>query len=290
MNSNVVGYKELEADLASKLESQYQYLMISGDVLGAYQVLGKLMRYKLIDKFDDRLDSKNKLFSKYGIAKDARFAVDLRKDSNYIPEWLFADIPYYFKSNLMMNERIGERRDFGYVVGVVLPRREIEVEFRLLNTSASAKNTVEELAQTYKTETGRELNIKSILEEVEVGYSRIYDIKINSVVMTKYKKLGYVLVFRSNKDGLFHAKIILKSTALTNSYIDIGNACKVLRRDLENNLNLPNVQIAFLADYRKQIVEQNKLVSETRAKLKDINKARAEATEIRELNRQNNKK
>lgn len=271
MNNNIAFYKNLEGTLKHNLESQYTQHMINGEIPQAYNILGSLMKYKLISKFDERLSTKNKIFAKAGIDKEHRFPVDLRKDTNFIAEWIYADIPNEIKTTLIAREHIGERRDFGYLVDITLPERHLPVKISLLNTPISAKNEVEAFGQTFKAEMGKELNVKSLMEEAYEGCCRIYNIKIDTQVLEKYKNIGHVLVYRSLKDNRFKAKILLKSKALQYYFIDIRQALSLVKNIMTNSLNLGDqLDIGLMADYRKAILVQKEIIKKNNVRLHNM--------------------
>ena len=276
MNKNIEVYKQLEKQLRNNLEAQYTGHLFNEEIPEAYSIVGKLMRYKLISKFDDRLSPKNKTFTNAGILKDHRFSVDLRKDTNFIPDWLYADLPTDINTVLVSKEHIGERRDFGYLVDITLPKREMEVKIKLMSTPISAKNEVEAFGKLYEQETGKKLNIKTIAEEAYHGCTRIYNIRIEATVLEKYRNIGQVLVYKSLKDNRFKVKLLVKSKALQYYFIDIRKAIASLKSALMRNLNLGEaVDIGVMADYRLAIAKQKKIVDDNNKKLYNMKELQA---------------
>ena len=272
MGSRLAYYKDLEERALASLESQYSMHIINGAAIEAYNVLGQLMRFKLINKFDDRLSKQGiKIFTKAGIDKDHRFKIDIRKDSNYIGDWLLGQLPHNYKVVLISKEHIGERRDFGYLVDITLPQRELEVNCSLVNTPASAKRELIKLAEEFEEENGKKLNIKELTEEVYTGCTRIYTLDMVSTTLDKYKKVGHLLVYKNMKTGQINIKALIKSKVLYYYFIDIRQALNTIKKSIiQNFTGLSNCSVGFLADYKKSVVKQKKIVEENNKRLSNM--------------------
>lgn len=267
--SNVSNYKELELELASRLEAQYQYLMFSGDILGAYQVLGKLMAYKLIDRTDERLDPKFKVFKKAGINIEDRFKYDLRKDSSYLPEWLFADLTHSFETNFIAEKHLGTCVEAYYEAEMVYPDKSVNVSIKLLNTARQARDAANEICNIYLKQTGKELKIGALANELANGYARAYEINIVGNCISRYRNLGYILVYKNIGSEGFTSFLALKHTAFINSFIDIKASFKTLGRDIKKNINLgDNLSIKLLINPEKAVKEQEKFMRDNREKIR----------------------
>lgn len=266
--SNVAAYKECEVELASKLEAHYQLLMFNKRYEEAVDVLGRLMAFKLIDRWDERLDKKYKPFKQAGISTEDRFKYDLRKDSNYSPEWLFADIPHYFGTTLRALGHMGKRVEGEYSCDMVYPEKELEIAFRLLNTPRSAKDAIESIGKTYLEETGKKLNVAALAEEAEVGFARVYEISISNNVVNGYKIMGYVVLVKSIIDGNFHGKLMMKYKVFKHLFVDIVTAQRLFAATIKDSLNMgENLKLGSIMDTRKAAAEQTKIIKEDRDKL-----------------------
>lgn len=85
MNPIIAEYKEYEKAAAQSLEAAYQMAMIEGDLEKAYNTLGDLMKFKLIDVDDPRIQKNNKMFKAGGIDKDHSFPIGLQTQYNLYP-------------------------------------------------------------------------------------------------------------------------------------------------------------------------------------------------------------
>ena len=266
--NNVEAYKNYETDLASTLEAQYNFLILSERPEEACDVLGRLMAFKLIDRWDERLNKKYKPFKNAGIITENRFKYDLRTDSNYLPEWLFADIPYRFGTKLKSFGHMGQRVEGEYSCDTVFPDKDLDVEFRILNTSKSAQTAVENIAKLYLEETGKALNVRSLMEEVEVGFSRVYEISILNNVVNGYKVLGYLVMIKSLTDGKFYAKLALKFKVFKYLFVDIATAQRVFVAEINDALKMgDNLKVSAIMDSKKAAEEQTRMMREDRDKL-----------------------
>lgn len=254
---NITAYKELETELASKLEAQYQYLMFNGDITGAYNILGRMMSYKLIDRTDERLDKKFKVFQKVGIDKDHRFRLDLRKDTNYIPDWLFADIPPTIMTNLVCQRHLVNNTEAYGDTSLVASDRKLKVRISLVNTPKKAENIAEDIIKLNTDNKSKGNNLDILKKELTVGFARVYEISIADKFIEKYRILGYVILYKNVYKNGFTSWIALKHNILKLSYIDIKSAYKIIGQALKNGFKtLDNLSLKILINPSNDCKEQ----------------------------------
>ena len=254
---NVKEYNNLGKELAERLEEQYEQYVANNEIHNAYEVLGKLMAYRLIEKDDYRLVKGYKPYKAAGIDKDDRFPKDLRKPGDYIGDWLYADLPYSFGAKLISQQHIGKRVEGAYECDMVYPERELSVGITLERSPKGASNSIESIALLYKEETGIIVETKQATDEARAGYIRVYRITIDSVIMHAYKDVGFVTVSKDKDTGEFKANIVVRTSVFKRYHIDIEDGCNNIVGAVKNSLGgLTGIKVGIPINYTKAINEQ----------------------------------
>jgi len=250
MDEEVKQYEEMRISLASSMEAQYNFFMVTGKMDMAYNILGKLMAYKLISFDDERVDPKNRAYKAAGIDANHRFPLDYRKDTRFIPEWLFADIPMKMNCSMETSKYWGKRVEGNYEGDIVIPERRLDIGINLVNTDRAAAAAAEGVIKMYA-ELGKKLSLAGMQEKVSIGVTRVYEITILSTVLSSYKTLGYVYLSRK-ENGAFAAKVLLKGKVLLDVRLPIMETYKVIADTIRNSFKLDeNLEVTAYSKHEK---------------------------------------
>lgn len=264
--NNVEAYKELGGLLKEKLERQFEYLIYSGNMEGAWMTLGRLMAYKLIDKNDERL-SKNYV-TYYPKHKDwgKLFPMDMRKDTGYIPEWFFADVNYNMTTVLRSVERMGKRVEGKYECDMIYPARDFKIRIRQVSNAKVARDAVENIVKLM----GVKLNahqMKEFKEEAACGFVRIYEITIDDQVLSRYRDIGYIILSR-HQSGVFTARLVLRTEVFKYYFISIEESIEILLGTFGEQVGIGNeLRLMTCKSYDREIREQRELAKENERKV-----------------------
>lgn len=256
MNPIIAEYKEYEKAAAQSLEAAYQMAMIEGDLEKAYNTLGDLMKFKLIDVDDPRIQKNNKMFKAGGIDKDHRFPLDYRRSTTYIPAWLFGELKMIGNAKLTTVEHLGERLENGYSGQTVFNSFDIMLRFRLAGTTKEVENALKMLQNIYKADTGKVPSVDKLKELLVSGVYRIYTIEVNGNCLPTNREIGVVIV--SIKDDQVHGRLYINYAALTSLWVRIRDAITAIKQEMSRiaGCSLFKTEI----DPAKFIKAQNELV------------------------------
>ena len=241
-------YKQLEAEIKEKFEIQYLYAMSNGELGEAYNILGKMMEYRLIDPDDARIEIDNKSFRAAGIDKNHRFLHDYRCDNGYNAPWLYGNLGYSKTIGCDTIEHIGRRVEGAYGGDTVITSSRLKLRvFQCSNRGqAGAAGTILDA----------ELKMNGKIRElVEAGVYRIYSIEIKSVCNKFYKHLGYALV--KSIDGNIVGTLYPNYDALVQNWLPIKETVLGIGGTIES---LINGKVTVGKSWESAIIEQGKLI------------------------------
>ncbi|MEM4385957.1 MAG: hypothetical protein QXD03_05360 [Candidatus Anstonellales archaeon] len=278
MNLVLEVYNDLREELRNNLEARYQHCIFIKDYAGAYEILGKLMEYRLIDRSDSRLTKEyhSKIFRKAKISSKHRFKYDLRDVDNcdYMPKWVIRDIPENFSTSLVTRKKAVKISEKSHESYTIQQPRNIKIGFKLVVKSKLAIDSIKDICNIYYNETGKVLQGINI-DEFTCGCSRIYTIDIESPIISQYKRLGYVIV-GVYSSGIIYVNVIIRTDVLNYLLIDIKKACNVISLALESNLGLQGkYNISYMVDYSKAIEIQNQLLNENNMLMQEIERMKS---------------
>lgn len=214
MNNELLEYKQFEDEIRDDLEAQYDLCMLNKDLEAAYNTLGKLMEYKLIDKDDPRIDSKNKAFKSAGIDKNHRFRYDYRNANQYMPTWLYGKLGFSRIIECNTISHWGKRVEGKYEGDVIFKSIKLKIRMSLCNNPGAADSIGYAL--------DKELNANGTLRElVNAGVYRVYSVDFYDCHFTN-KNIGYVVVRMTDNgaEGTFFSDY----DSLVNNWVPVKDA------------------------------------------------------------------
>lgn len=256
MNQQIVEYKEFENIIKENLEQKYQMEMIQGEVGQAYETLGEMMKFKVLDPDDPRLDNKNKLFKSGGVDPHHRFTFDYRKSTSYMPAWLFGVLK---TTGIMHNstiEHIGTRLENGYSGDTVFKSFDIRFRARLCSNTKEVVDTIENIAKLYFKLTGKKAGTTNLMELCKAGVYRIYKLEVEGNCISQYRNVGYVVIMV--KDGNIHSNMFINYESLINLWVSIKDFTRSLTELLKDIAGCVTFSYAVKAD--RYINQQEGLV------------------------------
>lgn len=272
-------YTLLRTRKFSDLEVLYNMHICAGEVEEAYEVLGTLMKYRLIEKNDPRLDKSFKLFKNAGISPNHRFLYDYRRDYNYIAQSIYFECPRQFKFKLIGEKHWGKRIEGNYEGDVIVPEKVMEFSAKQVNTTITVQRALEEISKIYKETFNKNVNLKNVLAELLDGESKLYQISLCSEYNAVYRELGYILFYVGTESIV--AKIILNHKRVKGNYIDLLEAYKIIsvesgRAFMEAGNTAPFKPLSFynLKALKEQVKKEKE---EQRAKEEKLNRDKEEA-------------
>lgn len=200
-------YNELRESLNGDLETQYSYLMTTGNVDEAYKTFLRLMDYGFINYGDERANPKTKMF------KTKEHLIDCTKSSNwatrdfrrevgvsYVPKQIIGDFNFQYA---LLEESLGhwgKRVEGNYEGDIYMDKTPRKVLVKMLTTKKAVKNAIDDIKNICKKRSISPKGMDDILDEALLGMDTIYEVTVDGNVMNGYKTLGYV-VYRLASDG-----------------------------------------------------------------------------------------
>lgn len=244
-NVEYLEYKGFEKEIKDTLESQYTMAMYNGDTTAAYEMLGKMMAYKLIDQDDPRIEKTNKSYIKAGIAKDHRFHLDYRKDYNFIPAWLYGNVTASKVINVSTAEHWGKRVEGNYEGDTIFPSRNMALRLRLCQNERAVENAFDgivKIMQANKLGINRE-EVEKLCKE---GVYRVYEINVDDNCLIQYKNIGYTVIKMGNEvpEGTF----FINYNSLIGNWLPIKKIISALKTVQEDMVKESKYRLAINAD------------------------------------------
>lgn len=264
-------YRALEQVTANRLESSYINYIMSGDIKKAYDVVGRLMAYKLIQPTDDRISNNNKLFENGGVQPDHRFKLDYRRSEDYIPEWLYKKLPYVASTNVTVYGHYIEEQRAYKRIEYKIKERDIAVKIRQVISPRDAIITAENIIKLVE-EHGTKVNAAKTKVLAKYGIMRLFEISAMTLQSVN-KVLGYIYIGKT-KSGAIKANIVLNWAKLNAEYIEIQSTIRNLKRTIYGNFGR-EIAVSVYSDYKKYLdieTDRKKRVHEKDIKLEQLRK------------------
>jgi len=273
--SRLENYKNIEKELATKLELQYEICIKTGDYASGFEILNRLVMFGLIKPTDKRLKYNyiKKVFIKAGVQIQDQELMKIQKNSiDYLPKWIYADLPYSFNTILMSHGHVYDESWSDKVYRSIVDEKSLPISFELINSPVLNAKVLDNITKIIKIETKN--NVKKLInvtrEELENGVVRVYSIEIKGNVVSRYKTIGYLVVYA---DDTVKADLIINTDVINHHYISLQDALSVLRDVASYTLKI-NVRI--LNDYQTQIHSNKEFLKISKSNIKDVEASRKE--------------
>ena len=248
-------YKELYERRKITYASQYEDAIAEENMEKAYKVIGKLMKFHMISPEDKILSKANfKKFEKAGIDTEHRFDKDYRKDSDYLPDNLFFDVPNHIPIDIVSEKHWGKRVELVYEGDIIVPERTYRFDIREKTSPTTANGALNAMKDLYRKESGG-LELKVDWKEaLELGNAKIYDVSLGNGQQFVFRNLGYVYVAISNKKARLYT--LLCNSDMIKTFINIKKAYDTVASALigglvEHGINVENIESKPLCDVKK---------------------------------------
>ena len=219
------------------LELEYAKHMENKEYEEAYYTLGDLMRYRLIDREDIRLNKKNRmeLMDKICYSYDHKFAIDYAKDYNFVRDWIYCDLEKYFCFDIETEGYESIRVEGANEGYIKIPSRKLKIRVSMLNTFMKCKNGMEGIKSIYSLYNKNILVNETILSKLAEGEYKIYEVEVESTCLSRYKHLGYILVYMDNGDIV--VKVILNKEKVLSNHINVVSIYKTIGKLFYNSIS-----------------------------------------------------
>lgn len=257
-------YKELYERRRIAYASQYEDALAEGNMEKAYKIIGKLMKYHMLDTGDKLLSKASlKKFEKAGIDEDHRFEKDYRRDAEFLPDNLFFDVPNYTEVSIVSEAHWGKRIELVYEGDIIVPEKTYSFDIREQVRPGSAFRALNSMKSMYKQESKLDLNV-NWEGAIESGNSKIYEVTLGNGQHFVFNVLGYVCVHISNKRARLN--ILLSNSNMIKNHINIKKAYDIVAGALvgglvDSGLNIANIEIATLCNVKEARAYQVRLYS-----------------------------
>lgn len=180
-------------------EAIYAAQIARGEIEAAYNTLGDLMRFGMIDKNDDRLTAAyfKSTFKPAGLDAKHHFQKDLRYGDAFILDWAGINLPQTSVNvQIDIPEHPGKRVENGYEGDVTVPGRVIPVVIRPVVWKSSALRYMGDIRAIYakwlkvKSE---ELSNESMLD----GTRQLFTIEVAAGHNIPVGMLGFIMIKRA---------------------------------------------------------------------------------------------
>lgn len=256
MNKDILEYNQMALEFKEALENQYNMAVINQDGEAAYNVIGELMGFRLIESDDPRIEKNNKSFTKFGIPKDHRFRLDYRRGVSYIPEWLFGKLPVNKSFTVNSLEHMGKRVEGNYSGDTVFPSHVTTIQIKQCSTVKQVENGFEEIEKIIRAAKSK-ANLSEALECCRQGVYRLYHIEISGNCISRYKTVGYAII-AMNATG-YCCSLVLKWESLTQNWLPINDTLGQLQNTINTMLG-NNATYAYPIEVKQGLDEQKALI------------------------------
>lgn len=257
MHPDYKEYKKNEEEIKELLDTQFDMAMFNHDYAAAYENLGKLMEYKLIDADDPRIEKNNKTYVKGGIDKAHRFRKDYRKTTGFLPSWLYGELAYHQVIRTSTIEHWGKRVEGNYEGDTVFPSRPIEFEFSLCETSMAVANAFDGMAFIVKKQTGKKLDREELEALCKAGVYRVYKIDVYGNCINAYRNAGYVIIRMGNS---YEANMFINYDSLIGNWVGIKQTAELFANTVRAIVGDTDAKVRVVLPMDKAIeTQRNKL-------------------------------
>lgn len=231
MNPEYAAYESLRDSKAKALEAQYQSEMFNESYAEAHETLKKLMEYRMIAEDDPRTSVKTKIFKGVDIKNPETWGVfDYRNPNTkgYIPRFMLTDLKEYAITYLTSQEHMTKRVEGNYSGDIVAPERKLKVRISHLNYTRPCEYALEECDKILgKKSKAEPFNTPDERQLVGAGAHAVYQINVESTVITNKKCLGYIIFKFDVSDG-YKAIMVLNYDNIVSIWVDVKDAVNAL--------------------------------------------------------------
>lgn len=295
MHKEIEEYKEFEDEIRNNIESQYQYHISIGDGEAAHEDVKNLMKYRLIDTNDMRVNPKTSLF---GFKLDASmFGMwDYRNPNSlgFLKRFLYCNVQDYYVMKIDTLPHWGKRIEGSYSGDVKI--KEYTAKFRVtqIGWKILVKGTLDKIKALCKAANKPLENYDELLELAEYGVIRLFEIR--SLGNTIYQnRLPAFAMLHLNNDGKMEITTFINYEAVCDSWLDVAEFTREVGKavakmcDTETTINnyisldnATNIQKVLIAKSNATEVEAKKAAERTEAIKKQKEEAKAEKEKNRE--------
>lgn len=230
-HSDYLEYKQYEEEIKETLETQYQMAMFNKDFEAAYNTLGSLMAYKLIDRNDPRIENTNKTYSKGGIEKSHRFRLDYRKDYGYIPSWLFGEIELSHICECKSIEHWGKRVEGNYEGDAIFPSRNIELRITICTTTKKVSNAFDNIEKILNAERNQKFKREPLESLCKEGVYRVFNIEVESSCLSSNKIIGYAIAKMGDNGA--EVTLVIKYDSIIGNWVPVKSTIGTIQNTLK---------------------------------------------------------
>lgn len=264
MNAEIQEYMGMANEFHAALENQYQLALVNGDIQAAYNVIGDLMAYKLIDETDPRIQKNNTSYTKYGIDKSHRFRLDYRSGVNYIPEWLFGKLQVGKKFNINSVEHIGKRVEGNYSGDTVFPSHVVTISIKQCSTVKQVENAFDEMGNILKAAKSP-INLNAAYECAKHGVYRVYRIEVEGNCISRFRTIGFAII-AMQASGMV-CSLIMKYDSIIENWLQIDEMINMIQKTICTICNNTPV-FAYPIDAESSRKSQRGLIEQLRVVVK----------------------
>lgn len=264
MNNEIQEYKEFAEEMRQTLESQFNYQIMTGDKIGAHETVKKMMEYGVIDKDDARCQPGCPMFGGSGgvNTKDRQTwgYFDYRRKDNigFIPRYLFCNLDNYSIINMNNLEHWGKRVEGNYEGDVKIGSSPIKIRISQANFHNMAKRMMEDIRDIFKAKGTTFPNFEEMLEMVDNGVVRVFNIEFLGNIISRYRTIGFILVKMDNS-GNMTARVVLKYESLYNSWVSIEEFMRNLESAIHHMVSA-DISIGYIFNPKADIEHQANMI------------------------------
>ena len=276
-------YKQFEAELRDNLEQQYNLYMMQGNKIDAHETVKTMMEYGVIPKDDPRTSVKANMFGGAdGVnVKDSSSwgQFDYRRKDNlgYIPRYLFCKIANYEVFYVDTLEHWGKRVEGEHVGDIRIEAGTTKIKLTQDNLFTQARRDFEEIVKVFQSNKKSFPNPQDMLDMINAGVVRVFNIEVVGNIISKYRTLGYVLV-KMDDTGRMTARTIIKYEALYNSWINIREFMTKVENAIHNIVKA-DITVSHIIPAKEGIERQDSMCKATPI----MDKQRAETLKKQEM-------
>lgn len=257
-------YRGFSDEIRETLENNYQIAMYNNEIEDAYNAIGDMMAFKVIDTNDPRIQKNNKMFSAGGVDKDHRFRLDYRRDTGFIPEWIYGKIEPTRRIEIDSIEHWGKRVEGNYSGDTVFPSHTVQIRIAQCNTPKQAENTMEYIEKLFK-KNGKNKKLTDMTTMVKEGVYRLFTIEVDSACISRYKTLGALLIKMG--DNNITCSMLLDYDSIINNWIKIDTVVNEIKAAF-NRMAKQECSFKVIFDTKVANESQNSIIKNSSVKPK----------------------
>lgn len=201
----------------------------------AYNLLRKLMKYRMIPLDDEAVSKKSlrELESLAGVEESTSIWDYRRKDAcDILPESILFNNPTKLDIEVLSREHWGKRRELKYQGDYIVPEKWLKYSIRLKTTAATANGAIVSMCAMYNRLSRLELD-NDFMEAALEGRNRIYSIDLGNELSFKIITLGYICVGH-NYLGRPVVRVLLDNAEMERQFIDIKDTYEIVKEAMVN--------------------------------------------------------